>query len=114
MLQRKELRLPEAGEWWRCDIDVPRIAEVVDFVLSDREQRAWDNNHKQDFHVTVQSNLSREELLQASCDRHLLQFRPVSGFSFYLSLSLSLTSFRSCCAETLECLQKHSIAREQP
>lgn len=35
------------ANWCAAEIDVPSSAAVIDFVLSDREERSWDNNSNQ-------------------------------------------------------------------
>ena len=52
------------GDWWSGSIQIPRIAEVVDFVLSDPERNTWENNGNQDFHVRIKGSLSREQLIE--------------------------------------------------
>ena len=45
--------MPEGGEWWGVAVDLPSTTAMVDFVLSDSEERLWDNNGRVDFHSTV-------------------------------------------------------------
>ena len=46
------MALPD-GDWWSVRVEVPRTAAQLDFVLSDGEERAWDNNGQADFHSGV-------------------------------------------------------------
>jgi hypothetical protein len=39
--------------WWSGLVDVPLSAAVLDFVFSNKERSAWDNNKNKDFHTTV-------------------------------------------------------------
>jgi hypothetical protein len=63
-MQRKSSKVPEYGDWWQGNIQVPSTAQVVDFVLSDTDRRAWDNNKNRDYHVPVRKALSKEKLIQ--------------------------------------------------
>lgn len=49
--------LPRDGEWWGVDVDLPSTVATVDFVLSDSDERMWDNNGRADFHSSVGSAL---------------------------------------------------------
>ena len=42
-----------AGDWWSGVVEVPLTACVLNFVFSDKERKAWDNNKNTDFHSTV-------------------------------------------------------------
>lgn len=44
VIQVEEMALPGDGDWWGVKIEVPRTAAQLDFVLSDSEERSWDNN----------------------------------------------------------------------
>lgn len=41
------------GVWYIADVDVPFSAAVINWVVSDRAQRVWDNNGGRDFHTLV-------------------------------------------------------------
>ena len=41
------------GEWWAVDVDLTSTTATVDFVLSDGDERTWDNNGRADFHSGV-------------------------------------------------------------
>lgn len=41
------------GEWWAVDVDLTSTTATVDFVLSDSDERTWDNNGRADFHSRV-------------------------------------------------------------
>lgn len=63
-MQKSRLRVPDHGEWWQGSLEVSATAEVLDFVFSDTDKRAWDNNRNRDYHVPVQNALSKEQLIQ--------------------------------------------------
>lgn len=63
-LQKRKFGLPDYGDWWQGSFEVPKFASILDFVFSDADQRAWDNNRNRDFHVKIEDALSREELIQ--------------------------------------------------
>lgn len=51
--QVEAMALPGHGDWWGARLEVPSTAAVLDFVLSDAEERSWDNNGRSDFHSAV-------------------------------------------------------------
>mmetsp|Transcript_3823 Transcript_3823/g.11020 ORF Transcript_3823/g.11020 Transcript_3823/m.11020 type:complete len:1228 (+) Transcript_3823:338-4021(+) len=55
--EAEKMGLPRDGEWWGVDVDLPSTVATVDFVLSDSDERMWDNNGRADFHSSVGSAL---------------------------------------------------------
>jgi len=51
--QVEAMALPAHGDWWGARLQVLSTAAVLDFVLSDSEERSWDNNGRLDFHSAV-------------------------------------------------------------
>lgn len=77
-VQVDAMALPGDGDWWQLSVEVPRTACQLDFVLSDSEERSWDNNGQKDFHSSVAGALhgtALEEhlagLLKASLCAHI-------------------------------------------
>ncbi|KAG1655384.1 hypothetical protein FOA52_006974 [Chlamydomonas sp. UWO 241] len=52
------------GEWWGCQVDVPREAATIDFVVSDGNKSNWDNNGGSDYHTRVEAVQSDEALAE--------------------------------------------------
>ena len=44
------------------EVEVPATAAVLDYVLSDKSQSAWDNHGRQDFHTAVEGALNERQL----------------------------------------------------
>jgi len=49
------------NDWWVCDVPVSPTACVLNFVISDVEEKNWDNNEKQNFRVAVK-NVADDEM----------------------------------------------------
>ena len=78
-----------AGDWWSGVVEVPLTACVLNFVFSDKERKAWDNNKNSDFHSTVLGGSSFSKLPSS-----LSVPLPVSAVHFVSLLSLySLSLF---------------------
>ena len=56
--------MPDNGDWWLGRVSIPATAQVLDFVLSDSDRRAWDNNKNRDYHVPIKNALTKEKLIQ--------------------------------------------------
>ncbi|KAI8476302.1 MAG: hypothetical protein J3K34DRAFT_382253 [Monoraphidium minutum] len=64
-----ELGLPAGGgSWCGAWVDVPSGVEVLNFVFSDKDQRAWDNNGSKDYHTLVEGPPESENMLEAVLD----------------------------------------------
>lgn len=44
-----------SASWLSADVDVPASAAVLNWVVSDKAQRVWDNNAGRDFHTLVRA-----------------------------------------------------------
>ena len=44
----------ENNAWYGAEVDLPKSAYVLNFVLSDVDEMAWDNNDGGDFNISVQ------------------------------------------------------------
>ena len=56
------LGLPSGGgSWCGAEVEVPAGAGLLDFVISDREQKTWDNNKGADYHTAVEAPAAAEE-----------------------------------------------------
>jgi hypothetical protein len=62
LIQVESIGLP-GGEWHIVDHMPEASTGVVDFVLSDNQQR-WDNNSKRDYHTRVKINVDPQQLAQ--------------------------------------------------
>ena len=47
----------ENNEWWYADVAISPSASVLDFVVSDADETAWDNNDGDDFRLAMVSDL---------------------------------------------------------
>lgn len=104
-VQRAALKVPDGGDWWQGSFDVPRHAEVLDFVFSDTDRQIWDNNRNRDYHVRVQNALTKEALIQACFRTDAAEGGLLSRiFSHKCSmkvLALSATKFEDLYVETI-------------
>ena len=67
LVQKAALKVPEHGDWWQGTFTVPALVAVLDFVFSDKDRRAWDNNKNWDYHIQIEGALSKEDLMKVSC-----------------------------------------------
>lgn len=63
-LTKYGIKDPTKGQWFGGWVDVPCSAAVLNFVFSDREERAWDNNGGKDYHSPVQGAAGGEQLVE--------------------------------------------------
>ncbi|WIA34022.1 hypothetical protein OEZ86_012404 [Tetradesmus obliquus] len=57
------LKASEAS-WCAAVVDIPASAAVVDFVISDRDGRMWDNNANKDFHSSVEAAATDSSMVE--------------------------------------------------
>ena len=79
-----------AGDWWSGVVEVPLTACVLNFVFSDKERKAWDNNKNTDFHSTVLGGSSFSklpELLAGEDPPNRLNYFPTTSQSVPLPMS---------------------------
>eukprot|EP00879_Flechtneria_rotunda_P007886 GHRR01008263.1.p1 GENE.GHRR01008263.1~~GHRR01008263.1.p1 ORF type:complete len:1096 (+),score=490.52 GHRR01008263.1:107-3289(+) len=63
--QLDQYNLPKhEHSWCGCMVDIPASAAVVDFVLSDRDGRVWDNNNNRDFHSSVEAAATNDSMVE--------------------------------------------------
>jgi hypothetical protein len=52
------------ASWCGTLVDIPASAAVVDFVISDRDGRVWDNNTNKDFHSPVEATATSDSMVE--------------------------------------------------
>eukprot|EP00775_Hariotina_reticulata_P005611 gene5611-5849_t len=52
------------ASWCGAWVDIPASAAVVDFVISDKEGRNWDNNSNKDFHSSVEAAATSDSMVE--------------------------------------------------
>jgi hypothetical protein len=62
-VEEYKLAVKEAS-WCAVTVDIPASAAVVDFVVSDREGRVWDNNDNKDFHSPVEAAATSDSMVE--------------------------------------------------
>jgi hypothetical protein len=69
------------GDWYSAAVPAPKRARVLDFVLSDSDQRVWDNNGNKDFHTLVSVKVDRKAMEEQLYQKRLQASLPVDSES---------------------------------